>query len=56
MVGHQVPQGSFVGQAEAVREHDGRVYDCTVDQLREGERDRDRMHYYIIIQYKDFKI
>lgn len=33
VVGHQVPQGTFVGQTQTVREHDGRVYDWTVDQL-----------------------
>lgn len=27
VVGHQVPQGTFVGQTQTVREHDGRVYD-----------------------------
>lgn len=27
VVGHQVLQGTFVGQTKTVREHDGRVYD-----------------------------
>lgn len=27
VVRHQVPQGTFVGQTESVREHNGRVYD-----------------------------
>jgi len=35
VLGHQVPQGPFVGQAEAVREHDGRVHHHAVDELRE---------------------
>lgn len=38
VVCHQVPQGTFVGQAKAVREHNGCVYDGTVDQLEATER------------------
>ena len=41
VVGHEVPQGSFEGCTEAVREHNGCVYYCTVDQLQARETERD---------------
>lgn len=40
VIRHQVPQGTFVRQAETVREHNGRVHDCTVDELEATEKKR----------------
>lgn len=34
VVCHQVPQGAFVGQAQAVGEYYGCVHNCTVHQLQ----------------------
>lgn len=37
VIGHQVLQGTFVGQTEAVGENDGRVDDRAVDELEREE-------------------
>lgn len=41
VVGHEVPQGALVGQAQAVREQHRCVYHGAVDDLGDGRRIRD---------------